>query len=154
MKLTASSHRLSVAGFRVGRAREEWRERRGRKKKEKKDSTMLLSACFSSDHFNEQQTSKQAHVSVKLGWSITPTTKLGSRLLPGPRGLPASFEDFWRSRFCQIFSLEKIIRVNLISSLVACFPFTILKRFQVQPDPLFKRLLKVCQVVRPCFFVT
>lgn len=153
MKLTASSHRLSVAGFRVGRAREEWRERRGRKKKRKK---RFNDASFCMLFFRPLQraTNEQASTRFRETWLIhysnhetwiTPISWL-SRL--------ASFEDFWRPRFCQIFSLEKIIRVNLISPLVACFPFTILKRFQLQPDPLFKRLLKVCRVVRPCFFVT
>lgn len=130
------------------------REEREKKKKKKKK----IQRCFFLHAFlPTTSTSNKRASKHTFPWNLADP-------LLQPRNLDHAYflaleagqflEDFWRPRFCQIFSLEKIIRVNLISPLVACFPFTILKRFQVQPDPLFKRLLKVCQVVRPCFFVT
>lgn len=116
-------------------------ERRGKKKK-KKDSTMLLSACFSSDHFNKQQTSKHTFPWNLADPLLQPRNSNRAYFRPS-RPVSRTSDD----RVCQI-SLKKIIRVNLIFSLVAWSLFTILK---FQPDPLFKRLLKVCRVVCWCF---
>lgn len=70
MKLTASSHRLSVAGFRVGRAREEWRERRGRKKKKRKKRFNDASFCMLFFRPLQRATNEQASTRFRETWLI------------------------------------------------------------------------------------
>lgn len=101
-----NSELASIIRGRISRWSSTRRVEKGKKKKRFND------ASFRMLFFRPLQraTNEQAHVSVKLGRSITPTTKLGSRLLPA---LEASFEDFWRPRrrtpFVRFLS-EKIIR--------------------------------------------
>lgn len=115
MKLTASSHRLSVAGFRVGRAREEWR---GEKKEKKIQRCFFLHAFLPTTSTSNKRASTRfretwlIHYSDHETW-ITPTS--------GPRGQFRGLLTTSSHRGCQRFSLKKIIRVNLIFSLVAWF---------------------------------
>lgn len=90
-------------------------ERRGKKKKKRFNDASFCMLFFRP---LQQATNEQAHVSVKLGWSITPTTKLESRLLPA---LEASFEDFWRPRLSDFFEKNYSSQFNIFPCCLVSF---------------------------------
>lgn len=94
------------------------RVKKEKRERKKKDSTMLLSACFSSNHFNEQQTSKHTFP-WNLADPLLQPRNLDHAYFRPSRPVSRTSDDLVVAPRIVRFLSEKIIRVNLISSLVA-----------------------------------